>query len=239
MNKKIVNWFYRKYYSSFENNWDNNLFRKNILAALKPTDILLDAGAGAGYIRQMNFKDVAKEVYGADMDERVMQNSFLHHAFIADLCNLAIFEDEKFDVIICNSVIEHIAEPEKFVAEISRVLKKGGVFFGKTPNKFHYVALVAMLTPTSFHKYMTSKTGRAPEDTFSTHYRMNSKNKIKKLFRKNNFETAEIKIIEGPPAYLQMNFILYFFGWMYERIVNLLHLDFLKMVIFIQAQKNL
>jgi SAM-dependent methyltransferase len=38
------------------------------------------------------------------------------------------FEDGGFDAVLCNQVLEHVFEPEAFVAEIARVLKPGGRF---------------------------------------------------------------------------------------------------------------
>lgn len=43
----------------------------------------------------------------------------------ADLTNLP-FEDNTFDVIFCNHVLEHIVEDKKAMSEMYRVLKKGG-----------------------------------------------------------------------------------------------------------------
>lgn len=36
------------------------------------------------------------------------------------------FKDGDFSAVICNQVLEHVFEPEAFVAEIARVLKEGG-----------------------------------------------------------------------------------------------------------------
>ena len=43
----------------------------------------------------------------------------------ADICNLP-FEDNSFDVIFCNHVLEHIPNDKKAMQELFRVLKKGG-----------------------------------------------------------------------------------------------------------------
>lgn len=43
----------------------------------------------------------------------------------ADICNLP-FEDNSFDVILCNHVLEHIPDDTKAMQELYRVLKKGG-----------------------------------------------------------------------------------------------------------------
>jgi len=43
----------------------------------------------------------------------------------ADICNLP-FDDNSFDVIFCNHVLEHIPNDEKAIQELFRVMKKGG-----------------------------------------------------------------------------------------------------------------
>jgi len=43
----------------------------------------------------------------------------------ADICNLP-FEDESFDVILCNHVLEHISNDKKAMQELFRVMKAGG-----------------------------------------------------------------------------------------------------------------
>ena len=43
----------------------------------------------------------------------------------ADICNLP-FDDNTFDTIFCNHVLEHIPDDTKAMKELYRVLKKGG-----------------------------------------------------------------------------------------------------------------
>ncbi|WP_298365294.1 class I SAM-dependent methyltransferase [uncultured Lutibacter sp.] len=43
----------------------------------------------------------------------------------ADICDLP-FEDNSFDVVFCNHVLEHIQDDKKAMNELYRVLKKGG-----------------------------------------------------------------------------------------------------------------
>ena len=43
----------------------------------------------------------------------------------ADICNLP-FEDNSFDIILCNHVLEHIPEDHKAMTELYRVMKPGG-----------------------------------------------------------------------------------------------------------------
>lgn len=52
----------------------------------------------------------------------------------ADIVNLP-FEDDSFDVIICNHVLEHIVDDRKAMSELYRVMKKGGWGILQVPMK--------------------------------------------------------------------------------------------------------
>jgi 2-polyprenyl-3-methyl-5-hydroxy-6-metoxy-1,4-benzoquinol methylase len=46
------------------------------------------------------------------------------------------FEDESFSLVAAGDVVEHVDDPERFVAECARVLRPGGLLFLATPNRF-------------------------------------------------------------------------------------------------------
>ena len=54
----------------------------------------------------------------------------------ADLCALP-FEDECFDVIFCNHVLEHIQDDTQAMKELYRVMKKGGWGIFQVPQDYH------------------------------------------------------------------------------------------------------
>jgi SAM-dependent methyltransferase len=61
------------------------------------------------------------------------------------------FQDATFDCIICTEVLEHCADPDRALAEMSRVLRPGGRIFLTTP---FLVALHEM--PYDFYRYTPS-----------------------------------------------------------------------------------
>jgi len=238
MNKSIIGFIDKKFYSEYPGNWDNKLFRKKILEVLRSDSVVLDLGAGSGYVKEMNFRNEAKEVTGIDLDPGISTNPFLHSFVTGSVYDLGVLGDKKFDVIFCNSVIEHIDDPAKFVEEILRVLKPGGFFFGKTPNRNHYMPVVARITPLSFHKWFNKRRGRPEEHTFATHYKLNTSSAIKKYFPAPEWLNLHIETFEGPPSYLRVNFLFYAAGWLYERMVNTFHAAGLRMVIIFSVQKS-
>lgn len=84
------------------------------------------------------------------------------------------YPDGSFDLVTANMVVEHVEDPRKFAADISRVLKPGGIFLVHTPNADNPVIRAAALLPGFVKRFAAHHTdGRDYDDIFKTHYRMN------------------------------------------------------------------
>ena len=209
----------QKFYPELKDNWDDEIFRNIILGHLESDMTMLDLGAGAGIVKQMNFKNLCKKVVGLDPDKAILSNPYLDEAVLGFGENVP-YPDEFFDIIISDNVWEHVCNPNEFLPEVRRVLRKGGLYLAKTPNKYHYMTFIAMNTPHWFHKFYNLLRGRSHEDTFPTYYRLNSRFDINKWARKVGFEISFFKTYEGRPEYLKILSLLYLLGVLYERVVN-------------------
>ncbi len=212
----------RRFYPSFEDDWDNRRFGELVGELIGPQSTVLDFGAGRGALEELSFKDRAAKVVGVDADEAVLQNPHLDEAKVLRLPEGVIpYPEGSFDLVFSNNVLEHLAAPEGSLKEILRVLKPGGVFLAKTPNKAHYIPLVASLTPHAFHVFYNRLRGREEQDTFPTLYRCNTRRRIGRLARAAGFSVVDIAAWEGRPEYLRVAAPLYLLGLLYERLVNL------------------
>ncbi len=189
---------------------------------INPDDCVLDYGAGRGRLAAMNFKGKTKLVAGIDVDEDVLGNPFLDEAKILQLPDARIpFADETFDLAFSHSVVEHLPAPEVCFAEVYRILKPGGLFISKTPNKWHYAGIVARLLPHAFHERLAKVLlGRQEHDTFPTLYRCNTSRVVRRYARRTGFAVEELQMWEGRPTYLRLIAPLYLIGFLYERFVN-------------------
>ncbi len=101
---------------------------------------VLDAGCGAGQGSAYLLKTGAHYVVGVDVSsEAIMYAKNLYAqqnlAFaVMDVLNLG-FPSCTFDFVTSIEVIEHLTNPERYLAEIRRVLKDQGMLALSTPNK--------------------------------------------------------------------------------------------------------
>lgn len=93
---------------------------------------VLDIGTGSGHIAHELAKR-AKKVVSVDLvDERKEKSGYEFHVVKDESLP---FDDETFDVVVTNHVVEHTPNQKKHLTEVYRVLKPGGVIYLATPNK--------------------------------------------------------------------------------------------------------
>ncbi|MEM7232477.1 MAG: class I SAM-dependent methyltransferase [Planctomycetota bacterium] len=214
-----VDWLEQKLYPD-RDKWDpSKRLVRTLERFVSPETAVLDLGAGAGELNAYDLKGRVKEIVGVDLDPRVAENPLLDRGIVADIAELPL-EDNSFDVAFSIYVLEHVADPAALARELQRVLKPGGVFLSLTPSKFHYVPIIASLTPMSFHKWVNRNRGRDDDDTFPTCYRLNSRRDLKRHFVSAGFDLVEFDAFEVKPNYLKFNSVTFLAGAVYERVVN-------------------
>jgi SAM-dependent methyltransferase len=98
--------------------------------------IVLDMGGGARFQKWLApYKELFK-----DCDYRTMDYDARTGAdVVGDIHNIPL-ADESIDGIICHSVLEHIENPQRAMAEMRRILKPGGKLFVYVPSIYPYHA---------------------------------------------------------------------------------------------------
>lgn len=193
-------------------------FDRTVRRYLRPDQVVLDAGAGQGKAFTHDYKHNARVVVGLDRDPHIGENPLLHHAVLGDLAR-SPFPEATFDLVLAKYVFEHLDRPQDVLTELRRVLKRGGHLVFHTPNRFHYVALAARLTPHRFHVWFNQKRG-GEGHAFETFYRANDRRTLQNLARRTGFRPVELEHFEPKPAYLFFHPLAYRLGISYERLVH-------------------
>ncbi|MDA3792147.1 MAG: class I SAM-dependent methyltransferase [Elusimicrobia bacterium] len=131
----------------------------------------LDAGAGVGSNLNV-LKKYSKTVYGVDISEVALM--FCQKKGYDKVINTSIENfraSQKFDLIICTDVFEHIKYDHKAIKNLAKYMARGGV----------------MVLTVPAHEFLWNK-----NDIFSHHFRRYTMSDIKELLRKSGLSTIKI-----------------------------------------------
>lgn len=97
---------------------------------------ILDIGCGDGQISKKIMKQTKSVVYGIDIAQKSLDYAAKNGILVkhADVTKKLPFQANFFDGVYASEIIEHLIDPDNFVKEIHRVLKKGGTLVITTPN---------------------------------------------------------------------------------------------------------
>jgi len=101
---------------------------------------VLDAGCGVGYSSAYIAENGARKVIGGDISSEAIQYAREHYKLnnlefgVMDCTNLG-FMNESFDLVCSLDVIEHLHNTDRYLNEVHRVLRTGGIYYLSTPNK--------------------------------------------------------------------------------------------------------
>ena len=162
------------------------------------------------------------EVTGLDVDPDVETNDACTETRVYDGGAFPI-PDAQFDSVVSNYVLEHVEKPELMAAECFRVLRPGGVVSFRTPNLWHYVSLIARLTPHSFHELVVLRAKGEAEDAhdpYPTFHRMNTRASCRAFLEGAGFEVEVLDCIEAEPSYGKFSRLAFYPMMLWERALN-------------------
>jgi SAM-dependent methyltransferase len=212
---------YQRFFFNREKGWTDGTEEFHDLCRATCFGKILEIGSGPSNLTS-RFLSTLGQVYGLDPDEAVTTNDALFSATLLQ-GNRFPFSNEAFDCCVSNYVCEHVTDPVAHLAEVERVLRPGGAYVFRTVNRFHYVALVASLTPHWFHRTIANRLRVAPSeahDPYPTHYRMNTASVITRTAALVGLRTEELHYVEKEPSYGRFSRIAFVLLTGYERLVN-------------------
>lgn len=160
-----------------------------IARLIQPGQNLLDLGMGAGslgrYISQ--HQSVVADGVTLNPAEAELARAWYRRAWVADLdeCDLlGLIGAERYDVIVCADVLEHLKTPENVLAQCKALLKPGGRLITSVPNA-GYCGLLAELIQGDFRYRREGLLDR-------THLRFFTRRSLQRFFDENGWATASV-----------------------------------------------
>jgi SAM-dependent methyltransferase len=167
---------------------------------LRPESRLLDVGCGrGGLVEQLGHP--LHQVVGVDPDVASLREHRLPLARAAAVSNALPFAAKRFDLTFASWLLEHLEMPVQDLAEISRVLRPGGVFVFITPNRLHPLVALNRLSGrvSSLQGWLVGRLyGRAAADTFPAYYRANTAADLRRLAGQAGLRLVELQVIADP-----------------------------------------
>jgi len=108
---------------------------------LKSGDRILEIGCGIGSI-VFELSKQGYDIIGTDISQEAIAYGLKKYADIkleVQPAELLPYEDQSFDIVLSFDLFEHIAQIERHVAEVFRLLKSNGYYLFQTPNKYSNV----------------------------------------------------------------------------------------------------
>lgn len=219
-------------------------FYTRVRSLLQPQTVVVDVGCGRGAFRDdpvpfrrelRTLKGHCRMVIGLDLDPDAAENPYLDEFRRLPAGGSFPLDDASADLIVSDSVVEHIQDPGFFFDECARILRPGGIICIRTPNALSYLGLVARVVPNRLHARILTRVQerRKAKDVFPTVYRCNSVWSLRRYLRASGFDPV-VYTHEAEPSYFAFSRLAYALGVAHQRYAPRL----LRLTLFAFAQKQ-
>ena len=149
---------------------------------LKPNDRILEIGCGIGSV-VFELSGQGYDITGTDISGEAITYGLKKYGDIKLQVQPAEdlqFEDETFDVVLSFDLFEHIAQVDRHISEVYRVLRKDGFYLFQTPNKYS-----SAIFETLYHKSLKWR---------RTHPSLHTPGQLRQRLSRHGFETQFVKM---------------------------------------------
>lgn len=195
-------------------------FYTRINALIHQSMTVLDFGAGRAswfeeesceYRKNLRYlRGKVKKIVGCDVDADIKMNKSVDEVVKIEIGQPLPFDNEMFDLIICDFTFEHIAPAKQVVSELSRIIKPGGWICARTPNKYGYISILTRLIKNVHHSKIIqhAQPERKEIDVFPTFFKINTLSAVSKHFSKDKYENYSYRFETEPCYFFNSKLIL-------------------------------
>lgn len=182
---------------------------------------VLDIGCGRGIARKLSFQRAVRKhahsLWGLEPNPDVSPEDNLFDRYECSTMEDADLPAHSVNVSYSSMVMEHVVDPDQFLASLFRCLEPGGTYLFITPNGRHYFTRIASL----LHRLRADETvlrlirkkEKLQRYHYPVHYRFNSERQIAACAERAGFLPPEFCYLEaqGPKNYFPrpLRFIFY------------------------------
>ena len=172
----------------------DDVYEATVARAVTPGLSWLDVGCGrhifpANPLLAAELAGRCSRLVGVDPDATILENQLLQHRVQSSLDDYVT--DETFDLVTLRMVVEHVQQPQAFMASLARLVREKGLVVVYTVDRWSPTAMAAAVVPHSLHHPVKAKLWATEErDTFPVAYRMNDRRTLQRLFAGAGFDTV-------------------------------------------------
>jgi len=228
MDSNLENSYPETSFGGFSNYDGTVAFYTRVNALIQPSFVVVDVGCGRGehaedhvdYRRGLRcLKGKAARVIGMDPEATGSSNPTIDEFRLLQPGEPWPIEGNSVNLVLCDSVLEHLSEPREFFSEACRVLERGGYLCIRTTNVLGYVGVVSKLVPNRLHGRLLSQLqrGRQEKDVFPTQYKCNTIRSIRREMASHGFRSA-VYGHTAEPTYLSFSKLAYALGVLHQKL---------------------
>jgi ubiquinone/menaquinone biosynthesis C-methylase UbiE len=149
---------------------------------LKSSDKILEIGCGIGTV-VFELSEKGHNIVGIDISGEAIEygrNKYGNVRLDTQAAETLPYEDESFEVVLSFDLFEHIAEIDKHISEVRRVLGPGGYYLFQTPNRYSNIIYETLWTKSLQWR--------------SYHPSLHSPGQLRRRMSRHGFETRFVKM---------------------------------------------
>ena len=212
---------YRERYRALRPGWrtSGEVYESFVRRYIREDAIVLDLGCGAGGVMELFHQRVRLPV-GADRHlPSLRHNRVPSMQRVLSDADALPFAASRFDLVVCSWVIEHVRQPDRLFAEVSRVLRPAGHLVFLTPNAASYVARINRLAPAWAQAPLVRLLyARREHDTFPVAYRANTVRALRASAERAGLQVCALETVHDP-TYLAVNEVAFRLSVWIERFI--------------------